>query len=571
MTDEYLWPARHVAEYAYCPRLFYFMEVEGVFAPSADTEKGKAVHRRVDKPSLTVDSEDEAETDPERPKSIRSLALTSQRLGLTATLDLAEINGDQAVPIEYRKGRARRVSSDPAQEDDEADEPSLPEAEPWPTDRIQVGLQSVLLEDACYRVEDAVLYYAEEKRRLPLRVDDALKSEALKALESARDCAKGTRPLPLVNDPRCPGCSLLAICLPDEVNFGRSGESSSEEPRKLWPPRDDGIQVVAQTEGSRIGVSGLSLKVTDKRGAKLREIPLANVESFSLLGNVQITTQALRTLADRGVPVAFLSAAGRLTAMVDPLDSVSARIRRAQVLKFEDPVAILELAKALVAAKISNQRTVLQRNHEGLSPDEAREMSSSLDNAAKAETVEELRGHEGQAAAVYFRNFPGLLKGALATEFQEHGRKRRPPPDPINACLSFGYTMLAHECVAALRLARLEPSIGCFHTDRPGRPALALDLMEPFRPLIADSVAISAFNRGELGEGHFLRTSAGCAFTDSGRKAFFEAYGRRMATSVTHPVFGYRLSYRRMLMLHARLIAAWLEGEVPALAFLTTR
>lgn len=131
--------------------------------------------------------------------------------------------------------------------------------------------------------------------------------------------------------------------------------------------------------------------------------------------------------------------------------------------------------------------------------------------------------------------------------------------------------MLTHECVAALRVARLEPSIGGFHISKPGRPALALDLMEPFRPLIADSVAIAAFNRGELTEGHFLRTAAGCALTDAGRKAFFNAYGRRMDTEVTHLVFEYRLSYRRMIVLHARMIAAWLVGEVPSLAFLTTR
>jgi len=125
--------------------------------------------------------------------------------------------------------------------------------------------------------------------------------------------------------------------------------------------------------------------------------------------------------------------------------------------------------------------------------------------------------------------------------------------------------------LAALRLASLEPSIGAFHASRPGRPALALDLMEPFRPLIADSVAIAAFNRGELGEGHFTRTAAGFLFSDSGRRGFFDAYGRRMETEITHPVFGYRLSYRRMLVLHARMIAAWLLGEVPSLAFLTTR
>jgi CRISPR-associated protein Cas1 len=198
-------------------------------------------------------------------------------------------------------------------------------------------------------------------------------------------------------------------------------------------------------------------------------------------------------------------------------------------------------------------------------------MEALAGQASGAESIEILRGLEGRAAAVYFAHFAGMLKGPPAAEFDANGRRRRPPPDPVNACLSLAYTMLAHECTAALRLARLEPSIGAFHTFRPGRPALSLDLMEPFRPLIADSVTVSLFNRGEVGEGHFQRTAAGCFLTDPGRRAFFKAWGRRMDTEVSHPVFDYRLSYRRMLALHARLIAAWLLGEVPKLAFLTTR
>ena len=257
--------------------------------------------------------------------------------------------------------------------------------------------------------------------------------------------------------------------------------------------------------------------------------------------------------------------------MIDPLDSVTAEIRRAQIRRLDDPEVCLELARALVAAKIANQRTLLMRNHASLPESIPGDMAKEGERAAYVTSLDALRGHEGQAAALYFGHFAGMFKGPLAAEFDANGRQRRPPPDPINSCLSLAYTMLAHECVAALRLARLEPTIGGFHASRPGRPAFALDLMEPFRPLIADSVAISAFNRGELVEGHFMRAASGCALTDSGRRAFFHAWGRRMETEVTHPVFEYRLSYRRMLVLHARMIAAWLLGEVPSLAFLTTR
>lgn len=571
--DESLWPARNVAEHAYCPRLFYYMQVEGIFLPSSDTEKGVATHRRVDKPSAAPKDSGETVADADRPKAVRSLALSSKTLGLTATLDLVEISGRTATPVEYRKGRAKRTAMAPPPDDPgEADDPPLSRVEPWPTDRIQVGLQALLLEEAGYTVSEAVLYYAEEKLRLRIAVDAGLKAEALATLEAAKACAQGPRPAPLVNDPRCVRCSLQPICLPDEVNLQRAPRPTEQlTPRKIWPPRDEGIHVVAQQDGAKIGIKGMTLKVTGKDGVTIKEIPLANLESLSLLGSVQMSTQTIHALADRGIPVAFLTAAGRLVAMVDPLDSISAEVRRSQIRKFDRPEACLELARALVAAKIMNQRKLLMRNHASLPFGVPAELAREAVEASRAQSLDAVRGHEGQAAAIYFAHFAGMFKGNLAAEFDMNGRQRRPPPDPINSCLSLGYAMLTHECVAALRVARLEPSIGGFHISKPGRPALALDLMEPFRPLIADSVAIAAFNRGELTEGHFLRTAAGCALTDAGRKAFFSSYGRRMDTEVTHPVFEYRLSYRRMIVLHARMIAAWLVGDIPSLAFLTTR
>lgn len=578
MPEESLWPVRNIAEYAYCPRLFYYMQVEGVFIPSGDTEEGHAVHRRVNRPSAVPsapeqDGFDEKPLDDNRPRVLRSLVLTSRKLGLTATLDLAEITGPNAVPVEYRKGRPKRVALTlPSDDPGEAEKPQASYVNAWPTDCVQAGLQAVLLEEAGYTVKEAIIYYAAEKLRLRIPVNDVLRAESLSTLEAAKACARGPRPLPLASDPRCPRCSLQPICLPDEINHQRAGMPGGElTPRKIWPPRDDGIHLVAQKDGVRVGIAGMQLKLADREGATVKEIPLAGLESLSLLGSVQITTQALHALADRCIPVAFLSGAGRLVAIVDPLDSVSAEIRRAQVRRLDEPESCLELSRALLAAKIANQRTLLMRNHASLPESTPADLSREAEQVLRAPTIDALRGHEGRAAAVYFANFAGMFKGPLAAEFDANGRQRRPPPDPVNSCLSLAYTMLTHECVAALRLARLEPAIGGYHISRPGRPAFALDLMEPFRPLIADSVAVSSFNRGELAEGHFLRTASGCVMTGPGRRAFFNVYGRRMDTEVTHPVFGYRLSYRRMIVLHARMIAAWLVGEVPSLAFLTTR
>lgn len=571
---ESFWPARNVAEYIYCPRLFYYMQVEGIQLPSQDTEKGLAVHRRVDQPSTGPAAGAAEEEDPGRPAVLRSLVLSSRHLQLTATLDLTEIDGKYAVPIEYRKGRPKRFFAKPPQTEEEEDDfnGAAQAPQPWPIDRVQVGLQALLLEEAGYTVVKAVLYYSSEKLKLTIPVDDALKAEALEALQQAKDCAAGERPLPLVNDPRCPRCSLQPLCLPDEINYQRTPKPGDElTPRKIWPPRDDGIHVVAQQEGVKIGIRGMELRVTDRTGAVVRTIPLANIESLSLLGPVQLTTQALHALANMNIPIAYLSAAGRLLAIIDPLDSVSAAIRRAQVRQFDCAEKCLELTRALITAKIANQRTLLLRNHKGLPENVADELAKEAKSAAAAASIESIRGHEGQAAALYFKHFSGMFKGKVAEEFDNNGRQRRPPPDPINACLSFAYTMLTHECTAALRTARLEPAIGGFHVSKPGRPAFALDLMEPFRPLIADSIAVTCFNKGELTEGHFMRTVSGCAFTDAGRRSFFNALGRRMDTEITHPLFEYRLSYRRMIILHARMIAAWLAEEIPSLAFLTTR
>jgi CRISPR-associated endonuclease Cas1 len=451
------------------------MAVEGTFLPSADTEEGNHVHRRVDRPSRTASDDDEDEdSDNKRPKIVRSLALTSAMLGLTATLDLAEISGQIAVPVEYRKGRPRRqVMAPPPDDPGEAEEPPLSHPEPWPTDRVQLGLQTMLLEEAQYTVPNAVLYYASEKLRLSIPVDDALRSEALATLDAAKQCAAGTRPMPLINDSRCVRCSLQPICLPDEVNQQRLQEI---KPRQIWPLRDEGIHLVTQKEGVKIGVRGAALRVTDKDGVLVKDVPLANVETLALLGSVQLSTQAIQVLADRSIPVSFLSAAGRLIAIIDPMDSVSADVRRAQVRRFDDPQASLALARAVIAAKIVNQRTLLQRNHTNLPDSVPEALAAEADKASQAESIDVVRGHEGQAAAIYFEHFAGMFKGQAGLEFDNHGRQRRPPPDPINSCISMAYTMLTHECVAALRQARLEPSIGAFHVSRPGRPALALDL-----------------------------------------------------------------------------------------------
>ena len=611
--DEYLWPARNVAEYAYCPRLFYLMEVEGVQIANSDVLEGRHVHRRVDSPSkagaevrkkssqkkknaaeksgddttvvFTLEKDtpesDEDSVMEQRQLTARSLTLTSESLRLTATLDLAEIEGDTAIPVEYRKGSPRKIDLEQQADDGWNLTTDLPKAmyEPWPTDRVQLMLQAILLEDAGYAVPKMVIYYATTKQKLDVEITDTLRAEALEVFKQAQTASQGERPLPLVNDGRCVRCSLQPFCLPDEVNYLLTTEKMEREkakktlipPRPLLPLREDGLFLVAQKDGSKIGVRGESLRFTDYEGKVIREIPLANIEEIALLGSVQITTQAVHTLSAQGVPIIYLSAVGRPIAFIDPLDASSAITRRSQILALEDEERKVQLVRAIVAAKIENQRTLLMRNHPDLPKTIPTLLNDAIKSVADELSVDAIRGHEGYAAKLYFENFGGMFKSEEGELFQTNGRMRRPPPDPINATISFAYSMLVHECTAALRLARLDPSIGALHVARPGRPALSLDLMEPFRILIADSIAVSAFNRRELGGGHFQQTAAGCNMTDYGRKAFFSAYSRRMDTEIRHPVFGYKLNYRRMLSLHAKMLAVWFRGEMETLSFLTTR
>jgi CRISPR-associated protein Cas1 len=200
-------------------------------------------------------------------------------------------------------------------------------------------------------------------------------------------------------------------------------------------------------------------------------------------------------------------------------------------------------------------------------------MRDDMDHALRARSLDSLLGIEGVAASRYFRNIASLIKSGDSAnlQFDFAGRNRRPPKDPVNALLSFGYAMLTREWVVALSAVGLDPYRGFYHQPRFGRPALALDMMEPFRPLIADSVVLTALNNGEVRSTDFVRAAGSCNLTESGRKRFIGAFERRMGQEVTHPVFRYRLSYRRLLEVQARLLIRFLCAEIPEYPNFITR
>jgi CRISPR-associated protein Cas1 len=226
-----------------------------------------------------------------------------------------------------------------------------------------------------------------------------------------------------------------------------------------------------------------------------------------------------------------------------------------------DSAKSLRLARGFVSRKIRNTRTLLRRNGVRPKPEILEEMNRTANLAEKATTQERLLGIEGVGARLYFQSFSSMLKMSLST-FGFESRNRRPPRDPVNALLSLAYSVLARDWTVVLLAVGLDPFLGFYHRPRFGRPALALDLMEEFRPLIADSVVLQVINNGEVQNGDFVKRGDAVALTQDGRRKFFLAYERRMSHLVTHPIFGYRLSYRRLLEVQARLLARYLTGEL---------
>jgi CRISP-associated protein Cas1 len=248
-------------------------------------------------------------------------------------------------------------------------------------------------------------------------------------------------------------------------------------------------------------------------------------------------------------------------------------LRRRQFTVAEDVVRSLALSRRFVQAKILNSRTLLRRNHPNPPQEILVGLRDDVRRAGKADTIATLLGIEGTAAGRYFAQFSGMLKamdGALkAFDFQ--GRNRRPPRDAVNVLLSFAYALLVREFTVVLLSVGLDPYLGFFHRPRYGRPALALDLMEEFRPLLADSVVLTVINNGEVRPADFVVSMGSVALTPDGRTRLLQAYERRMSQEITHPTFGYRISYRRVLEVQARLLGRYLMGEIPTYPFFVTR
>ena len=296
--------------------------------------------------------------------------------------------------------------------------------------------------------------------------------------------------------------------------------------------------------------------VVERSGDVVVEAPFARIREIHVLGNVQITTQVITECLTRDLPVIFTSSRGRYRGRLEASPGASAELRLRQVEAALDPARSLAIARPLISGKIANQRRLLQRHAAKPGNDRAKDAlqaSSRLrDQAERATSLATLRSVEGQASRVLFQ----CLASLLAVDLGFTTRKRRPPPDPVNAMLSFGYTLLAHEATSAACAVGLDPYVGFLHLPRHSRPSIALDLMEEFRPVIVDALVIGLVNKRVIGAKDFHREPDGaCLLLDEPRRVFLREYEERMLTLFTYEPTGERLSYRAALLAQARQIA----------------
>lgn len=526
---------------AYCERLFYLEEVERLRLADAAVYAGRRLH---------------VELAQEDGDSVERLEFESGQLGIRGAVDVLRTRGGELIPYEHKRGRS-------------AGSPGAREA--WRSDRIQVAAYALLAEESHGRTiqEGRVRYHADNVTvRVP--IDRDLRDQVRATIERARVLQSAIdRPPVTDNDRLCKRCSLAPVCLPEEARLGTAGADDKSDDSgllRLLPPHPDGQTVHVLENGATVGRSGHQLVVRGREEADV-QLPIVEVGQVVIHGYAQITAQALRMCAERGVGVHWMTFGGNLVGSLAP-SAPSAQRHLRQFRALSDDERALGLARRLVIAKLETQlRYVLRstRSGEGRSEDAERacdRIRDALRRAAHADAAESLLGYEGTGAAAYFEVLPLLLSSELGERFRFDGRNRQPPRDRVNAILSFAYGMLYREVLQAIISVGLHPGVGFYHRPRSAAHPLALDVMELFRVPIVDMAVIPAINRRTFDTDEDFRELPGrVLLSDAGRRKVVEVIERRKADTWRHSVVGYSLSYARLIELEVRLLEKEWMGE----------
>lgn len=321
-------------------------------------------------------------------------------------------------------------------------------------------------------------------------------------------------------------------------------------------------------EGSIMGIEGDTFRIIQKNGV-IRSVPILSVDGVVVFGGTQISSKAIQLLLEKDIPTAFLSNSGRYYGRLFSTETKSSKLRLEQIKSLEDKALMLSFAKEIIKGKILNCCYILNNLNRARSFSEIKQKVNSLyqilKNIPLAKTIDSLRGYEGSAASIYYSTFPFVLNETFGFK----SRNKRPPKDPINSLLSFGYTLLMYHVYTAIVVVGLDPSFGYFHTVEDNRPSLALDLMEEFRPLIADQVVFDMVNHGMVKAEHFHTSDDGkypVLMNNDLRKKFIEKFEKRISTVVMYE--GDRMSYRRVIEAQARKLVRMIRNGNTYSAFI---
>ncbi len=538
LFDEQFIPVRMLNEYRYCPRLAYIEFVDGDFVDNEHTIEGSRRHESVDDEKGRLPGPDEVFGD----FKAKGVTLSSEEFGIISRLDIIESKNDKVSPVEIKKGKG-------------------PDDGAWPADIVQIGAHIQILKDNGYDCNEGFIYYAKSNKKVLIEYNDDVLLELVTAINGMQSSME-TRvmPPPLRNSSKCDGCSLAPICLPDEIN-ALSEDNEDIKIRRMFPSRDDTRPLILQEQGSYLSKKG-DILVIKKRGEKVGEVRTFEISHVCLYGNAQVSTQALSELLDRNIPVLYFSYGGWFKGYSFSLINKNVDLRMKQYEHAMDKTKRLMISRKIVEGKVKNCRTLLRRNCEEDCKKALDELKKTLNKLSKVKDIPSLLGVEGNAGRIYFGSFNKMIKNGFRKDFNFESRNRRPPTDPINSLLSLSYSTLCKDLTVSSLTMGLDPMLGFYHRPRYGRPALALDLMEEFRPIIADSVVISLINNDVLDKNDFIIKGKACNLTTDGRKKFYGAYERRVSQIVKHPIFGYQVSYRRIFETQVRLMSRYLAGEL---------
>nr|WP_238480806.1 CRISPR-associated endonuclease Cas1 [Desulforadius tongensis] len=524
-------PVSALAEILYCPRNFYYRVMEAAEDSNAHVLEGRLQEERRSSRERVI---------RENSLQVRSIMLASEKLGLIGVVDAVEERKTGVLyPVEYKKGKMGDNINDD----------------------VQLCAQAMLLEEKLGAgIERGFVYYAGSHARREVYLSSDLRELVVQTIDRARGMIETGEIPPPLGDNRCRGCALEERCLPDETRYLKG---TGLRPKRPVPGANLGRVLYVDDPGAYVRKKGNRL-VVSRQDETICDMPLCNVDQVVLVGGVNLSTPAARKLLEHGTGVSFISTRGKFQGALVPGLTRNSILRLAQYRLYFEEAKSIALSRAFVRGKLGNMRTMLLRYNRDLKDpaieNAVRRIAVIIKDVKSVRDKERLLGLEGAGSREYFKVLGRLIKHDITFDFTK--RSRRPPQDPVNAMLSFGYTLLVKDCLTAAYVAGFDPYIGFFHRPLYGRPALALDIMEEFRPVVVDSVVLGLLNRGMMEEGNFEYNMGGCFLNRLGREKFYRAYEERRRQKITHPLFKYQLPYMRVFEMQARFLAKVIMGEL---------